>query len=123
QLDETSFKRYEPYIQLLESVEPAQLVQLFNRYEPLLQQAYAELGYPDQLFRNKVIAAIDELLATPEVTYPLELERPAVVYTFADPAIEQLPAAQKQMIRLGPDNQKKIKALLQRYRSALLAMP
>lgn len=119
QLDETSFKRYEPYIQLLESVEPAQLVQLFNRYEPLLQQAYAELGYPDQLFRNKVIAAIDELLATPEVAYPLELERPAVVYTFADPAIEQLPAAQKQMIRLGPDNQQRVRALLQQYRRLL----
>ena len=119
QLDEASFKRYEPYIQLLESVKPAQLVALFNRYEPLLQQAYAELGYPDQLFKNKLIEAIDELLATPEVNYPLALERPAVVYVFADPAIEQLPAAQKQMIRLGPDNQRKIRALLQQYRALL----
>lgn len=119
QLDEASFKRYEPYIQLLESVKPAQLVALFNRYEPLLQQAYAELGYPDQLFKNKLIEAIDELLAAPEVNYPLALERPAVVYVFADPAIEQLPAAQKQMIRLGPDNQKRIKALLRQYRQQL----
>lgn len=119
QLDEASFKRYEPYIQLLESVKPAQLVALFNRYEPLLQQAYAELGYPDQLFKNKLIEAIDELLATPDVNYPLALERPAVVYVFADPAIEQLPAAQKQMIRLGPDNQQRVKALLRQYRQQL----
>ncbi len=119
QLDEASFKRYQPYVQLLESVKPAQLVALFNRYEPLLQQAYAELGYPDQLFKNKLIEAIDELLATPDVNYPLALERPAVVYIFADPAIEQLPPAQKQMLRLGPDNQRKIKALLQQYRALL----
>jgi hypothetical protein len=118
-LDEQSFGRYEPYIQLLESVPPQQLMPLFERYEPLLQQAYAELGYPDELFKNKLIAAIDLLLATPQVQYPLELERPSVVYIFADPAIEQLPAPQKQMIRLGPDNQQRVKALLQRYKQLL----
>ncbi|MDP2715262.1 DUF3014 domain-containing protein [Rheinheimera sp.] len=122
-LEQQSFGRYEPYIQLLESVPPQQLIPLFQRYEPLLQQAYAELGYPDELFKNKLIAAIDLLLATPEVEYPLELERPSVVYIFADPAIEQLPAPQKQMIRLGPDNQNKIKALLQRYRAELTSAP
>lgn len=119
QLDEASFKRYQPYIQLLESVKPAQLITLFNRYEPLLQQAYADLGYPDQLFKNKLLEAIDVLLATPEVEYPLALERPAVVYVFADPAIEQLPPAQKQMIRLGPGNQQRVKALLRQYQQQL----
>lgn len=118
-LEQQSFGRYEPYIQLLESVPPQQLIPLFERYEPLLQQAYAELGYPDELFKNKLIAAIDLLLATPQVQYPLELERPSVVYIFADPAIEQLPAPQKQMIRLGPDNQQRVKALLQRYKQLL----
>lgn len=119
QLGEQHFARYEPYIQLLESVPAAQLLPLFNRYEPLLQQAYAELGYPDQLFKNTLLAAIDMLLATPDVSYPLQLERPAVVYVFADPAIEQLPPAQKQMIRLGPDNQQRVKAVLREYQQAL----
>ena len=119
QLDDSSFARFEPYIQLLESVPPEQMLTLFNRYEPLMQQAYAELGYPDELFKKKLIAAIDVLLATPEVTYPQALVRPAVVYLFADPQIEQLPAAQKQMIRLGPDNQQRVKALLRQYKQAL----
>jgi len=119
QLDDRSFSRYQPYIQLLESVPPQQIIKLFNRYEPLLQQAHAEQGYPDELFKNKLIAAIDLLLATPEVSYPLALKRPAVIYEFADPAIEQLPAAQKQMIRLGPVNQQKVKTLLRQYRSLL----
>ena len=119
QLNDTHFARYEPYIQLLESVPEQQLVALFNRYEPLMQQAYAELGYPDQLFKNTLLQAIDMLLATPEVSYPLALERPSVMYTFADSQIEQLPAAQKQMIRLGPDNQQRVKALLKRYKLAL----
>jgi len=119
QLDESSFERYQPYIQLMESVPAEQVLALFDRYEPLLQQAYAELGYPDELFKNKLLAAIDVMLATPEVSYPLALERPSVVYVFADPAIEQLPAAQKQMIRLGPDNQQRVKAVLKRYKQLL----
>lgn len=119
QLNESSFARYQPYIQLIESVPAEQMLALFNRYEPLLQQAYAELGYPDELFKHKLIAAIDVLLATPEVSYPLTLERPSVVYVFADPAIEQLPAPQKQMLRLGPDNQQRFKAVLQRYKQLL----
>ncbi|MEO3866973.1 DUF3014 domain-containing protein [Rheinheimera fenheensis] len=119
QLSDKHFARYEPYIQLLESVPASQLLPLFNRYEPLLQHAYAELGYPDQLFKNTLLAAIDMLLATPDVSYPLQLERPAVVYVFADPAIEQLPPAQKQMIRLGPDNQQRVKAVLREYQQAL----
>ena len=119
QLDASSFARFDPYVQLLESVPPDQMIALFNRYEPLLQQAYAELGYPDDLFKNKLIAAIDVLLATPEVSYPLALQRPAVVYQFADPQLEQLPAAHKQMIRMGPQNQQRIKALLQRYKQQL----
>ncbi|MBU2115313.1 MAG: DUF3014 domain-containing protein, partial [Gammaproteobacteria bacterium] len=41
-LAEQSFARYQPYVQLLESVPPQQIVALFNRYEPLLQQAFAE---------------------------------------------------------------------------------
>ncbi|WP_218141351.1 DUF3014 domain-containing protein [Rheinheimera pacifica] len=119
QLNESSFARYQPYIQLIESVPAEQMLALFNRYEPLLQQAYAELGYPDELFKHKLIAAIDVLLETPEVSYPLTLERPSVVYVFADPAIEQLPAPQKQMLRLGPDNQQRFKAVLQRYKQLL----
>ncbi|MDP5150280.1 DUF3014 domain-containing protein [Rheinheimera baltica] len=122
QLNDESFARFQPYIQLLESVPPAKLITLFDRYEPLLQQAYAEQGYPDELFKNKLITAIEVLLATPDVSYPLPLVRPGVMYKFADPDIEQLPAAQKQMLRLGPANMAKVKAVLRQYHSHLTAV-
>lgn len=119
QLDQTSFTRFTPYIDLLESVPPAQLMQLFTRYEPLLQQAYAEQGYPDELFRTKLLSAIDVLLATPEISYPQPLVRPGVMYQFADAELEALPAAQKQMLRLGPQNLAKVKALLRQLQGML----
>lgn len=120
--EDKNYKRYDPYIQLLDSVQPAQTLKLYQRYEPLLQQAYAELGYPDSSFRLRLLEAIDVLLDTPDIRYPVVLERPSVMYTYADPQTEALPAAQKQMLRLGADNQKKFKALLKKYQQALQAL-
>lgn len=118
-LNISNFDRYVPYIQLLESVPPQQVIALYHHFEPLLQQAYHEQGYPEEDFTERLHQAINVLLSTPEVSYPLSLERPSVMYTFEDISTEQLPAAQKQMLRLGPDNQKRVKVLLKQYQQQL----
>jgi hypothetical protein len=122
QLDPANFDRYEPYLQLLESVSVTEVKRLFEYYYPLMQQAYAELGYPNAQFRLRLQEAIKVLLATPELAPPLELARPNVYYTYADPEIEALPLAQRQMIRLGPDNQKRLKRVLEAHQ-LVLAQP
>jgi len=122
QLDPANFARYEPYLQLLESVSVTEVKQLFEYYYPLMQQAYAELGYPDAQFRVRLQEAIKILLETPELAPPLELARPNVYYTYADASTEALPLAQRQMIRLGPDNQKRLKKVLQAHQ-LVLAQP
>ena len=122
QLDPANFARYEPYLQLLESVSVTEVKQLFEYYYPLMQQAYTELGYPDAQFRVRLQEAIKVLLETPELAPPLELARPNVYYTYADASTEALPLAQRQMIRLGPDNQKRLKKVLQAHQ-LVLAQP
>ncbi|GAA0660630.1 MULTISPECIES: DUF3014 domain-containing protein [Rheinheimera] len=122
QLDPANFERYEPYLQLLESVSVTEVKRLFEYYYPLMQQAYAELGYPNAQFRVRLQEAIKVLLATPEVAPPMVLARPNVYYTYADPEIEALPLAQRQMIRLGPDNQKRLKRVLEAHQ-LVLAQP
>jgi hypothetical protein len=122
QLDPANFERYEPYLQLLESVSVTEVKRLFEYYYPLMQQAYAELGYPDAQFRVRLQEAIKVLLAAPEIAPPMELARPNVYYTYADAETEALPLAQRQMIRLGPDNQKRLKRVLEAHQ-LVLAQP
>lgn len=122
QLDPANFQRYEPYLQLLESVSVTEVKRLFEYYYPLMQQAYAELGYPDAQFRVRLQEAIKVLLAAPEIAPPMELARPNVYYTYADAETEALPLAQRQMIRLGPDNQKRLKRVLEAHQ-LVLAQP
>ncbi|GHG64541.1 hypothetical protein GCM10010919_11160 [Alishewanella longhuensis] len=112
-------QRYEPYIQLLESVPARQLLALKQRYQPLLEEAFAELGYPELTFDQRLRQAIALLLATPSAPTNAELIRPSVMYTYADERLEGLPEAQKQVLRLSPEQQQRFKALLATYQQAL----
>lgn len=112
-------ERYEPYLQLLESVPARQVLALKQRYQPLLEEAFAELGYPDLTFDQRLRQAIAVLLATPAAVPDAELVRPSVMYTYADERVESLPEAQKQVLRLSPAQQQRFKALLTTYQQAL----
>ena len=112
--------RYGPLIGFLETLDPEVLVKLYSRFYPLMDQEYKALGYPDGRFHDRVILAIDDMLAAPRPTGPIELIQPRVLYEYADPALRTLSAGQKVMIRVGPENADRLRALLQRLRSRLL---
>jgi hypothetical protein len=114
-------KRYAPYISAAESIDTARLVGLYARLYPLFQQAYTELGYPKGYFNDRLIVVIDHLLATPEPATPIELVQPKVMVQFADPALEERSAGQKIMLRIGLDNELRLKAKLREIRKALVA--
>ncbi|MEF2975551.1 DUF3014 domain-containing protein, partial [Pseudomonas aeruginosa] len=59
------------------------------------------------------------LLDTPEPRGLLALSDEEVMYTYADPELENLPAAQKQMLRIGPDNRALVKSKLREIRQRL----
>lgn len=111
--------RYAPYVQLLERVDTRVLVGAYQRFYPLFQQAYVELGYPNGQFNDRLVDVIDVLLATPEPSGPIALTQPKVVYQFADPQLEALPAGQKLLLRIGPANAAKVKAKLAEIRAQI----
>jgi Protein of unknown function (DUF3014) len=115
--------RYSPYVQALERVDARQLAGVYLRFYPLFQQAYEELGYPNAYFNDRLVHAIDHLLATPEIAGDLALKQPKVLYEFADPQLEMLSAGQKAMLRMGPDNARRVKAKLRALRAEITAKP
>ncbi len=117
---------------LIETVNIERAVRLYGRMYPLLQQAYADVGFPDRSFHVRLIEVIDLLLATPSVPEPLKVRltevkgaipstRPWVRYEFDDPALEALSAGQKILLRSGPVNERRLKARLAELRKALVA--
>ncbi|HEV2701364.1 MAG TPA: DUF3014 domain-containing protein [Steroidobacteraceae bacterium] len=116
-----NYARYQPFIDVVKTVDTAQLAQLYYRFYPLFQTAFDDLGYQDAYFNDRLIALIDHLLATPDVTGPIALVQPNVMYLYADPALEALSAGQKTLIRMGPKNEALVKERLKDLKAKLLA--
>lgn len=115
--------RYAPYAQLATRLETQRLVNLYARFYPLFQEAYAELGKPNAYFNDRVVEVIDNLLATPDVAEPIPVVQPKVFYLYADPELEALSAGQKALLRMGAENAAQIKTKLRALRLALANEP
>ncbi len=57
--------RYSAFVAFAESLDSARAATLYKQNYPLFQTAYKELGYPSGYFNDRLVAVIDQLLATP----------------------------------------------------------
>jgi hypothetical protein len=112
--------RYTPYVRLAGVVNTEKLVALYLRLYPLFQQSYEELGYPNKYFNDRVIEVIDHLLASPDIEEPVKLVQPKIVYVYADPDLEGRSIGQRTLMRIGSENEAKVKTKLQEIRQELL---
>jgi hypothetical protein len=94
----------------MEAVEAKKLVAAYVYFYPLFQNAYRELGYPTGYFNDRLVEAIDNLLAAPDVPAP-KLVQPKVLYQFADSGLEARSAGQKIMMRKGKRERRTVKPL------------
>lgn len=120
-MDPNGFMRYDAYADAIAALDIGVLVNAFHVLRPAYEQAYGYLGLDPGDFDNAVIRILDLVLTTPEIGEPIPLVPKAVVYLYADPGLESLPAVQKQLLRMGPDNIRRIKQQAQALRDGLLA--
>jgi hypothetical protein len=122
-LDPKNYARYDAMVGVVRKLDMKQVADVYLHFYPLFQGAYQDLGYPTGYFNDRLVQVIDSLLATPQIQGPIELTRPNVLYTFADPTLESRPAGQKILLRMGPDNAAVIKAKLTELRAIVTAAP
>jgi hypothetical protein len=119
-LDADNFARYTPLVRAIENIDTRTLVESYERLYPLFREAYTDLGHPSGNFNHRLVEVIDHLLATPEVSGPIKLVRPNVLYEFEDDELEALSPGQKALIRMGPENSRTVKAKLREIRAELV---
>jgi len=118
---EEGYRRYDDIARSLASIDTAVAVERFHSLRPLFERAYDKLGMDTDDFDNAVIRTLDQVLATPVIDEPIALQRKSVLYTYADPELEGLTGLQKQLLRMGPENLRRIKEQARRLRAGLLA--
>jgi hypothetical protein len=118
-IDPASFRRYDQIAAVVSSLDTKGCVKLYEDTRPLFQDAYRDLGYPDRNFDQTLAKAIHVLLVTPDPSGDVEVREAVKSWKLADPALESLAPAQKQLLRMGPDNVRKIKEKLRDIAEAL----
>ena len=118
-IDTSSYKRYNTYIDALESMDTDDLIKLMDTYRGTLEDKFAEISPPNTSFNSALLKAIDELLNTPIIPLPIEVYSDSVMFKFKDEQIEALSGPQKQLIRTGPENTRRIKDILRDLQDAL----
>ena len=117
--DPEGYGRYDTVADVFVSLDVKQSVSLFRALKPLCQEAYRDLGYPDQDFEQTFLKAIVELLETPVVEGDIVLEKAVLNYMMVDPELESLSDAQKHLLRMGPESVGAIQAKMREIAIAL----
>jgi len=117
-----NYDRYDALVGVAVNADLNALAALYRRYYPLFQEAYVNLGYPDGYFNDRLVEVIDHLLTTPEISDPVQLVRPHVLYQYRDPKLEALSSGQKLLLRMGPEHASQIKSRLREFRQLITAL-
>jgi Protein of unknown function (DUF3014) len=119
-LSDANFERYAPLVKAAQGTDVKALALVYRRLYPLFQQSYEDLGYPGKYFNDRLVEVIDHLLQAPQVQAPIPLVQPRVMYEYADADLEGRSAGQKLLIRMGPANERAIKAKLREFRAEIV---
>jgi hypothetical protein len=126
--------RYAPFVSFAEAIDSRKAVAVYVAMYPLLQRAYEELGESIPYFNDRVVAVIDNLLATPDIAGPVRVKHvsadgaappptTARLALYDDPSLENQTAGQKILMRIGQDNAKRLKAKLTEIRALVVSQP
>jgi hypothetical protein len=118
-IDEQSYQRFNSLVEVLTNISTETAVDFYQNLQPLLSEAYAELGIRNTDFNDVFMQAIDNLLNARTAPQPQQLIRPNLNYLYADPAIENYSSVEKLLLRLGPENSESLKRRLEFFKRRL----
>lgn len=120
-IDRKTYARWDSFGQGVAALDAAECARVFRRLEPLFEAAARELGHQEG-FAPGFKRASAAILAVPvpegDVAV-VRVVRAKPVYEYADKRLEALTPAQKQLLRMGPANQRRIQAKLREIQTAL----
>ena len=122
-IDPRSYQRYDSHVQMVDSLNTEGTAELYLLLEPLMDEAYVELGYPETPFRNTLERAITQLLETPILETPPAVRRRATFYEYVDGMLEALMPVQKQFIGIGPNNMRTIQTKVRGFSRVIGIFP
>lgn len=110
-----AYTRYDALTRTFTSVDPAAAGKGYAALRPYLETAYRTIGRPGTTFDDVLVTAIKRLLAVKFPEGKIELTTRGAVFLYKDPALESLGQAEKQMLRMGPENGRAVQGQLKAF--------
>jgi hypothetical protein len=119
-IDTATFRRYDRLASLVDSLEARGVVEAYRTIHPRLDEAYRALGRTEGGIDDAVDAALQLLLDVPATSGTIVVvPGKGATYAYRDAQQEQLQPIQKQLLRMGPENVRRIQARLRAIRAEL----
>jgi hypothetical protein len=109
-IDPRSYQRYDPHAAAVEAIDARGAARLYATLKPRIADAYRDLKGAGE-FDAVLERAIVHLLQTP-IVEGAQIESDSVMYTYVNPSVESLSSAQRQLLRMGPRNQRIVQTKL-----------
>jgi hypothetical protein len=112
-IDPASFRRYDHVAALVDSLDARAVVDTYRTIHPRLAEAYRSLGRSESAVDDAVGTALQLVLDTPvESDLVKVVPGRGATYAYANPQYEALAPIQKQVLRMGPTNARRIQTRL-----------
>jgi hypothetical protein len=118
-IDPSGYRRYDRFAEAVGALDARGAARLYETLKPRVIEAHRRFGTADRDADRTLERAIIELLRVPVVEGDVALELQGIGYAFADPRLEELSPAQKQLLRMGPENVRTIQGKLREIATQL----
>jgi len=118
-IEVSSYRRYDGLVQTVTSIDATRAAVLYKTIRPRLNDAYRRMGNPAGDIDRAMAQVLDILLDTPIVKDPIPIVADEGAWIFADEALEERPATQKQLLRMGSANVERMQMWLRALQTAL----
>jgi hypothetical protein len=113
------FHRFDVITDVFCSLDTSGAVTAYRYLKPNIAELHRSISWVSPDFDERLLAAIDHLLEVPVDEEPLTVKRGVVRFTFVDDDLERLTDAQRQLLRMGPENARRIQLKLSELRTEL----
>lgn len=114
-----AFARYDALTTTVSEIDPSALAAIYGQLRPRLNEAYGELGAGGSFDTAMERAIVHLLMVSPDLGRGQVRPVKGVAYGWTTSSTENLSSAQKQLLRMGPDNARRVQTTLRRLAQAL----
>ncbi len=112
-LTKEGYRRYDGFANALVSIDIKKGLSLYLTFKPLFDKVYQTFSYPESYKLEDIfLKAAANVIKAPVEEGRVGLVKHTLFYKFSDRKLEALSDVEKQMLRMGPENTKKIQTKL-----------